>query len=266
MERQKPPKSVGHISGFPYDSSWEEFVGPGGLFHLDGLSREIIDRNFERAAGLGATYLCFRKLEFEAILAPLQLGPGDTEQLVDTLYYLAGHYRAPQFRKLFKDSPPAVRERMSQISKASTKLASLLSQNSWSVERYLRGVRLKLAPERLGNEDLTLELKELRNQIADLGRAAETIAQEMPLLPQGTSVDVLLGRWLRQSAAAIENAAHRPIVTKESDSTGAEFRFEGVVGEVFRSYCVRVNKGLFPKTMVRAVREYHEYGIGGAPL
>ena len=263
VPRQKPPSSTGKLTGFPYKDLWEEFGEPGERLYAHGLERELIDRSFKRARELGATDLRLTVDEVSDVIAPLGLSAPVQRQLAEQLYYLAGHYYSPRFHALFGDAPADVRSLTRRVASTAKKLDKLMSELTPAVQRYLGGARWKLGKQRRSSPKLQWSV--LQDQIVDLSNSAMTVANEFPRFGRGNTVKVLQGRWLRQSAEAVEEATGRPIETRVSDSAGPNYRFQGVEGTSFQAYCNAVDKHLAPKTLVQAVRAYQKYGIGGPP-
>lgn len=251
------------MTGFPYEDSWEEFGEPGDRLYDHGLDRALIDHSFDKARKLGAIDMNLTEREVRNILAPLKLSPKIRRQLAGRLYYLAGHYYSPRFHKLFGDAPADVRELTRRVASTAKKLDGLMSKLTPAVQRYLGGARWKLGKRRRSSPELQWSV--LQDQIVDLSNSARTVADEFPKFGRGETVKVLQGRWLRQSAEAVENATGHTIKTKASDSAGPYYRFEGVEGAVFEAYCNAVDKHLVPKTLVQAVKAYQKHGIGGRP-
>ena len=191
------------------------------------------------------------------LLPPLELPCRRTVQLGHELYYLAGHYFAPSFRNEFGESPQHARRKLLKIKASAETLNQLLTGLSFGELRYLHGTRWTLKGERKGDREF--DWYDLPNQLADLAKSAWTVATEMPQLRRGTNAQLLKGRWLRQSAHAIEQATGRDIETKTSDSAGRNYRLLGTDGAVFESYCFRVAKAnVTTRTIVQAVREMHK--------
>lgn len=263
MAKQKPPKSAGKLTGFPYSDLWEEFGEPWERLHIDGLSRELIRRAFERARKSGRKDLYLTKSELQRILKPLPLSAEARARLADKLYHLAGHYYSPRFHKMDGDTPAEVKELLSRIARLAEALDDRMARVTDAVWRNVGGARWALGKRRRASPDLDWSV--LRNQIGDLASSTKTIADEFPQFGRGTTEKVLLGRWLRQSAEAIELATGTSIKSKVSDSAGRNYRFEGIEGEVLERYCRRVDKGLTAKTIVQAVRAYQRHGNSGMP-
>lgn len=262
MPKQKPPDSIGKLTGFPYKDSWEEFGEPWERLYDHGLERELIDRSFARARELGASELSLTKDEISEIIAPLMLSAEIHRRLVEQLYYLAGHYFSPRFHKLFGDTPSDVHRLMRRVASTAVKLNKLMSEVTPAVRRYVVGASWKLGKRRRTGPEL--EWAALQDQIIDLANSATTVAEEFPRFSRGKTVKVLQDRWLRQSAEAVEKATGHSIETKVSDSAGTNYRFERVEGAVFQAYCNAVDKQLVTKTLVQAVRAYQRQGSGGS--
>lgn len=260
---QGSSKSAAKSSGFPFDDLWEEAAPPAERLYDHGIDREIIDRNFKRAEELGADYLGLTKESVRKTISELNLEGDAEERLADRLYYLAGHYYSPKFHKLFGDDPTSARVHFKSVAATAAKLQKLVSAMSASMARQFNAVRLQAHSRRRGTP--FMEWSELAKELADVETAAETVAAEIPVQKRGANPKVLQGRWLRHSAEAIELATGRKIQTKTSDSSGSNYRFEGVEGAVFEAYCKAVDECLAVKTLVRAVRAYQRCGIGGSP-
>ena len=263
MARQKPPESTGKLTGIPYGDLWEESGESWERLYDHGYDRDLIDRSFEKARQLGAEHLCLTVQGIELILTPLALSHHARAQLAEKLYYFAGHYYSPRFHKLFGDAPTDARRLLRQISTTAAKLDSLMSRATPSVWRQVGAARLRLHRQRRANADL--EWSRLQDYVADLARSAKIIADEFPVAGRGMSERVLQARWLRHSVEAIQQACGRDIVTKVSDSAGANFRCEGTDGQVLETYCRAVDKGIASATIVQAVRAFQEHGIPGSP-
>lgn len=261
MARQKPPNHVGKLTSSPYGDLWEEYRDAWERLYDHGIDRDWIYRSFQRARQLGATDLCLTKAHITKTIAPLTLRPSAEKKLADKLYYLAGHYYSPRFHKLFGDAPSDVRRLLRRIASTAAKLDDLMSKVSHATWRQVGAARLSLHSQRRGRPDV--QWSDVQNQIADLATSARIVADEFPTAGRGRSEKVLLGRWLRHSAEAIEEATGQKIRTQISDSAGANFRFEGLEGEAFQSYCRTVDPGLAMKTLVQAVRCYQRYGVTG---
>lgn len=254
MAKQTPTGPLRDFAGFPYSDCWEEFGCLREALRLHGTDRDVIDRYFKRAHELQAPRLTFEKKEFEEMIAPLGLSAEREEQLADKLYYLAGHYLAPAFRKFFEESPSDVRVRLERIASTAAEVDVLMGDLGFAGTRFLRGARMRLGKERQG--DLDVSLTELQAQLANLSKAAELVAAKIPRFKRGSTVQVLRARWLRESVAVIEGATQSRIVAKVSDTDGKNYRLEGPEGEVFERYCGRV-ANISVKPMVEAVRAYH---------
>ena len=263
VDRQKPPNHVGKLTGFPYGDLWEEYGEPWERLWDHGYDRDLIDRYFRMARRLGQTDLSLTKAQIRRTIAPLRLRPSAHKKLTEKLYYLAGHYYSPRFHKLAGDAPSDVRRMLKRVASTATKLENLMSKVTHAAWRQVGAARLNMHSERRGRPDISWP--DLQDQIADLASSAQTIADEFPRAGRGTTEKVLLGRWLRQSAEALEEATGRTIQTKVSDSAGPNFRFEGADGAVFQSYCSIVDESIATKTLVQAVRSYERHGFAGPP-
>lgn len=264
MGPQKPRESAGRSSGFPYDDLWEELGPPGERLYDHGIDRDIIDRAFKKAKKLGALELVLTKKSVRETLSSLGLTVGTAAQLADRLYYLAGHFYSPRFHKLFGDDPVKARERLDSLAGTAAKLQRLTSEMTPSLQRQFDAVRLGLhAGQRAGTPFLSSS--NLEDELADIEKAARTVSAEFPSLRRGSNPKVLQGRWLRQAAEAIENAAGVKIETKVSDAAGKNFRFIGAAGDAYSAYCRLVDRGIATKTMVEAVRAFRRHGIDGPP-
>jgi len=255
VAKQDPPKSTESLSGFPFHDLWEESAPPSERLYEHGLDRDIIDRAFERARQLGADELSLTKEQVRGILAPLKLSADSEDRLSEKLYYYAGHYYSPWFHKLFGDDPVSARRHLRSVAATAAKLQALTFEMSASVARQFNAIRLQIHSKRRGLP--FMDWAELAKELADVEKAARTVAAELPVQKRGANPKTLQGRWLRHAAEAIEEAVGRRIETKTSDSAGKNFRFEGVEGETFEKYCRLVNKGLARKTLVAAVKDYH---------
>jgi hypothetical protein len=263
MDKQKPPDSAGKLTGFPYRENWEEFGEPWERFYNHGIDRDLIHRAFARARKQGRRDLCLTKTEVCEITGPLGLSARRNALLADQLYYFAGHYYWPWFHKMDGDSPAEVRKLMKSMAATAGQLERQLDRVTPALWRHVDVARWALGEHRRAGHEL--EWSPFRDQIADLARAARTLAEEFPQFGRGTTEKVLLGRWLRQSAEAIELATGNQIRSKTSDSAGRNHRFEGAEGTVFEKYCKRIDKGLATRTLVAAVRSYQRHGIAGMP-
>jgi len=65
----------------------------------------IIERSFKWAKESGAEHLWIGGRDIPRLLGPLKLEPMQRRLLAKHLYYLAGHYLAPEIRKLQGDAP-----------------------------------------------------------------------------------------------------------------------------------------------------------------
>jgi hypothetical protein len=261
MAKQKPPNSAGKLTGYPYKHSWEVFGESWEPLYLHGLEREQIRQSFARARKAGANDLYLTKKEVRKIIAPLKLSSRVNRELADKLYHYAGHYNSPRFHKLDGDAPAQVPKLLMKVVNAAVALDKAMGQLTPDVWRYVGGARWKLGKRRKASPEL--DWSALQNQITDLANSARMVAAEFPKFGRGTSEKALLGRWLRHSAAALELATGTQIQTKTSNSAGRHYRMEGVEGEVFQKYATRVDKGLAPKTIIMAVREYQQHGVAG---
>lgn len=260
---QKPPDPLGLVTGLPYHSGWENFDRKREKLYLHGVDRDVVDRYFAHAQNAGAQHLIVNKDEIARILLPLDLSAAAAEDLSDKLYYLAGHYLIPPIQAHFGESPAQVRKNMRRLGRAAAEAAKLMAALGPTESRYLRGAKWALLAGLKG--DPKFPLTDLQQQLMDLTMAANTVAGEMPQMGRGTTVQALLGDWLRESAEVFEAATGKDISTRTSDSAGINFRVIGVDGQVFETYCRRVAHGKAPaKTIVRAIRELHK--VRAAPL
>lgn len=264
MPKQKPPNSVGQTTHFPYSSYWEEFAEPWEPLYAHGTERIAIQRMFASALEGKAKYLWLGRREVLDILRPLALSGQARRKLADDLYYLAGHHIGAQVKKVTGDTPADVRKKLSQISNYAAKVEALMGEMSDGVQRYMRGTRLALGLEKRGSGSATWE--EARECLLQLATCAETIAAEMPHLKPGTSMNVLRGRWLRQSAAAVENRLGARIGVWKCIRGKQIYSFRGLEAEVFEAYCRRVDGGITQSPIRQAVKDFHNFGMAGPPL
>lgn len=212
---------------------------------------------------MGADHLSLEIEQMKAIVRPLGLAPEVQNKLAEKLFYLAGHYYSPRFHKLFGDSPAEARALLRRVASTAVKLDELMSKVTDSVWRQVSLVRLKQHKARRGDADL--KFSELRNYVADLAIAAQIVADEFPVPGRGMSEKVLLRRWLRYGAEALEEATGKLIRTKVLGSGARDYLCDGVEGEVFETYCRTVDKGITSATIVQGIRAYHAQLSGSSP-
>lgn len=254
MAKQKPPECKGKLTGIPYGDLWEESGDIRERLYDHGIDRALIDRAFDEARALGADHLLLTVEQMQAIIAPLGLAPEEQARLAERLYYLAGHYYSPRFHKLFGDSPAEARALLRRVASTAAKLDGLMSKATDSLWRQVSLVRLQQHKARRGDADL--KFPKLQNYVADLATAARIVADEFPVPGRGMTEKVLLRRWLKYSAEALEEATGKKIRTKILGSGAGDHRCEGVEGEVFEAYCRTVDKGITSATIVQAVRAF----------
>jgi len=263
MARQKPPNPKGEITGFPYDDCWEEFGPPEKPLYDHGIDRELIDRSFAKAHGLAPNEFSLTEVTVFQALSQLKLDPLEIRSLAKRLFCFAGHYYSPRFHKLFGDDPATSRRKLRSVAATAAKLDRLVSELTPPIQRHVDVARWSLRSERKSSPEIDWPTR--RDYISELACSSKRVADEFPQFGRGSTQKVLLGRWLRQSAAAIEQATGRQIIAKTSDSAGKNFRFEGLEGATFKRYCKAVDRSVSTKAMVMAVRAYHDHGISGRP-
>jgi len=261
--RQKPPDPRGKLSGFPYHDCWEEFGPPEKPLYDHGIDRAVIDHAFAKARSLAPNEFRLTKATVFRALSQLELDPLEIRSLAKRLFCFAGHYYSPRFHKLFRDDPATSRRKFRSVAATAAKLDRLVSELTPSIQRHVDVARWSLRSERKSSPEIDWPTR--RDYIFELARSSQDVADDFPQFGRGSTQRVLLGRWLRQSAAAIEEATGPEIITKTSDTAGKNFRFEGLEGAAFEGYCKAVDPSVPLETMVMAVRAYQKHKISGRP-
>lgn len=252
MAKKKGDNSAGKITRFPYSILWEEFAPSWESLSFSKIDLEIFEIRFAAAKRMGgAPHLTIVRDQLHTVVEPLGLAPELRARLVEQLYGLAGHYLAPQHRKLFRTSPASTHKQMRVLARAAANFAKAMAQIPADAQVVLDVLRPFADNPLRSDENFSFESLEIDSR--DLAKAATLFADEMPLNPRGTSVDVLRQRWISSTVTSIEEASGHRVEVRQMDSAGRNPRHLGTTGEVLLAYCRMVSPQILPRTIVRLI-------------
>lgn len=255
MTRQKPPKSEGKLTGFPYSHLWEEF---GAIWESLDERREIEGKYeallAECEARDGTDLSAPSLVKIASIVDEFDPDAGKRDELIGSLYRIAAAYWIPQLKRKLGRGAAATQKQLNQISRQAAKLADLLHQPDYDVEVLLDYVRLKAvdpAAKRL------LNFRALIEELQSLSASARVCAEEVPRMPRGTSTSILQVRLMEASTAAIGEAFHtNEIEVKQADSAGRRPRPGSKSAELLFAYLSLVEPAMTDTTKVRLFLGY----------
>lgn len=255
MAQQKPPKSEGLLSGFPYSTLWEEFAE---IWHSLGDRAETVG-TYEILLGqrdamtrLGATYPTAAAIM--DLVQRLDLAPAKAKALSDRLYRIAAAFCLPRLRKELGIDPIAVRKRLTTLSRTAGEAAAQLQHVSVDQEIVLGLIR-GLVVDRKATP--LFDFKVLVRELRDLSASAQVCASEIPRMGRGTSISVMRARLMEAATAAIGEASSIEIEVRQADSAGRNPRAGSKSAEFLFKYLNLVDPGMTEATKVRLFLEFN---------
>ena len=255
MTSQLPPPPEGRITGFPYSLLWEEFAQI-----WEGLAQKRdTGATYEALLATAAPLQCClpREPSREAIrdtIKPLGLPPAAAQQLCAELYRIASAYRIPQLKKELGLGAGASKKHLARLADASAKLVEMLESTTLEQEVVLGQLRRHVDPKA---EKPLFNFKELVKELNSLGATAKMMADEIPQMPRGTSVNILRARLMEAATRAIGQASADFLEVVQTDSTGRKPRPKSTSAHVLFAYLNLVDPSMTNKTMVRLFLDHN---------
>jgi len=216
MGKQQPPDPVGALTAFPYQLLWEEF-GRECESLLDPEDDDAI-RLFESLRGQLRRPAAYSNFSREAVAASIaQSNPELAKRnlLVDRLFRLGAAYLVPRMQRELGLGSAKAKEDVAHLAKAVEQLMDRLAvidinllltiQREGSFQQMLRGDPVQ-SQDPLGMG----RLSGLMHTLVELSEGAAVVAEEIPVLPQARSVDVLTRRLVRDAATLLKQAGAGP--------------------------------------------------------
>ena len=248
MSAQLPPPPEGPTSGFPYSILWEEFAQIWERLDeardVEGAYETLIAEAEPRKLGLR------KEPSRDAIrdmITPLQLPAVAADELEAKLYRIAAAYRIPQLTKALGLGAAASKKHLARIAAASAALADLLENTPLTHEVVLGLLRKHVDP----TQKLLFNFKAIVKETGDLARTAKVMADEIPLMPRGTSANILRARLMEATTRTIGEAATDFLEVLQADTAGRKPRPKSTSAHVLFAYLDLVDPGMTDAAKVR---------------
>lgn len=257
MPSQLPPRPEGHTTGFPYSILWEEFAQIWERLEERSGLEEAYEALLAKAVPLK---LCLTtepsRAAIKQTIQPLKLSSPAADELEARLYRIAAAYRIPHLKIELGIGAAASKAHLAKLSAAAARFAKLLASTPVEQEVVLGLVRGHVDPDA---ERPPFNFKDLLREASNLSGAATMMAEEIPQLPRGTSVDVLQARLMEAATRAIGLSAADELKVLQADGAGRNPRPKSTSARVLFAYLNLVDPGMTDTAKVRLFAG-HNYG------
>ncbi|WP_423140816.1 hypothetical protein ACOYW6_08060 [Parablastomonas sp. CN1-191] len=264
MAEQKPPKSEGEITGFPYATLWEEF---GAIWQTLG-AREGVEGSYEKLlAECGSKGRDLpagpSRHDIADLVEHTPAAPAKRDELIDKLYRIAAAYLIPTLKIQLGRGAADTQTRLNQISTSASKLAALLAEPEYDLEVLLDFVRLGSVNAEAGR---LFNFRDLIAELEELSESARVSAREVPRMSRGSTTDLLRIRLMEAATAAIGDAFPGiEIEVKQSDTERRNPRPASVTGELLFRYLGLVDPKMRDRAKVRLFLEFSRSWVSVSP-